>query len=163
MADDNFLEPSDDTPVPILDPIDAMPGLAGHIKSKFDDAENGRKVHENRWLTAYKNFRGIYDSTTQYRESERSQVFIKITKTKVLAAYAQILDILFSNKKFPIVVESTPVPEGIAEFAHDKTPLDDALADPFGYEGDGRELPPGATEATTPEGNMDFRGGLAGE
>ena len=56
--------------------------------------------------------------TTQYRDSERSKVFIKITKTKVLAAYGQIVDILFANKKFPIVVESTPVPEGIAEFAH---------------------------------------------
>ena len=54
---ENFLEPSDDTPVPILDPMEAMPGLAGHIRSKFDDAENGRKVHEDRWLTAYKNFR----------------------------------------------------------------------------------------------------------
>ena len=30
---ENFLEPSDDTPVPILDPMEAMPGLAGHIRS----------------------------------------------------------------------------------------------------------------------------------
>ena len=158
---DNFLEPADDTPVPIVDPTDAMPGLAGHIRSKFDDAENGRKIHEERWLTAYKNFRGIYDSTTQYRDSERSQVFIKITKTKVLAAYGQISDILFSNKKFPIVIEPTPVPEGIAEFAHQKTPLDDVLTDPFGFEGDGRELLPGATQAEP--ANLDFLGGLAGE
>lgn len=45
-------------------------------------------------------------------------MFIKITKTKVLAAYGQIIDVLFANKKFPIVVESSPLPEGIAEFAH---------------------------------------------
>ena len=100
---ENFLEPDDDTPVPVLDPSDVMPGLAGHIRSKFDDAENGRKVHEDRWLTAYKNFRGIYDSTTQYRDSERSQVFIKITKTKVLAAYGQLVDVIFGANKFPIV------------------------------------------------------------
>ena len=160
---ENFLEPSDDTPVPILDPMEAMPGLAGHIRSKFDDAENGRKVHEDRWLTAYKNFRGIYDSTTQYRDSERSQVFIKITKTKVLAAYGQISDILFSNKKFPIVVEPTPVPEGIAEFAHMETPLDEVIQDPYGYKGDGKELLPGAMEATSPKGNTDFLGGIAHE
>jgi len=158
---ENFLEPADDTPVSIVEPTDAMPGLAGYIRSKFDDAENGRKIHEERWLTAYKNFRGIYDSTTQYRDSERSQVFIKITKTKVLAAYGQIADILFSNKKFPVVVESTPVPEGIAEFAHQKTPLDDVLTDPFGFEGDGRELLPGATQAEP--ANLDFLGGLAGD
>jgi hypothetical protein len=118
---DNFLEPEDDQTLPIISPTENMPGLAGYIRAKFEDAENGRFVYEQRWLQAYKNFRGIYDSTTQYRDSERSKVFIKITKTKVLAAYGQIVDILFANKKFPLVVESTPMPEGIAEFAHMRT------------------------------------------
>jgi hypothetical protein len=135
-----------------------MPGLAGHIQRKFEDAENGRYAYEQRWLKAYKNFRGIYDSTTQYRESEKSKVFIKITKTKVLAAYGQIVDILFSNKKFPIVVEHSPVPEGIAEFAHLQTPMDQLVQqDPYGFEGDGREMAPGAVEASP---SMDFLGGL---
>ena len=59
---------------------------------------------------------------------------------------------MFSNKKFPLVVEPTPIPEGIEEFAHMKTPLDEAEppADPFGFEGDGRELAPGATIASEP-------------
>ena len=151
MANDGFLQPPEESQVDVMSPDDQMPGLAGHIKSKFEDAENGRRYHEARWLQAYKNFRGIYDSSTQYRDSERSRVFIKITKTKVLAAYGQIVDILFANKKFPIVVESTPVPEGIAEFAHLTGPMDQqqeqAPEDPFGFAGDGRELPPGATEA----------------
>jgi len=156
---DNFLEPADETQVPVDNPMEQMPGLCGHIKSKFQDSENGRQGFETRWLQAFKNFRGVYDSTTQYRDSERSKVFIKITKTKVLAAYGQIIDILFSNKKFPLVVEPTPVPEGIAEFAHLETPADEAVPDPYGYEGDGRELPPGATEATR---GLDFLGGLKG-
>ena len=146
---DNFLEPEDDTAIPIQNPAEQMPGLAGYIKKKFDDSENGRRSHELRWLQAYKNFRGIYDSTTQYRDSERSKVFIKITKTKVLAAYGQIVDILFANKKFPLVVEPTPMPEGIEEFAHQKTPLDE-LSDPYGFEGDGRELAPGALSLDEP-------------
>lgn len=134
----------DETSVDITDAREQMPGLAGYIQNKFEDSENGRRSFEQRWLTAYKNFRGYYDSSTQYRESERSRVFIKITKTKVLAAYGAIVDILFANKKFPIVVEPTPVPEGIAEFAHAPSPIDE-LIDPFGYPGDGRELEPGAT------------------
>ena len=152
---DNFLEPADETQIPIENPMEQMPGLCGHIRSKFQDSENGRQGFETRWLQAFKNFRGVYDSTTQYRDSERSKVFIKITKTKVLAAYGQIIDILFANKKFPIVVEPTPVPEGVAEFAHLKTPVDAAVeqpaADPYGYEGDGKELPPGATAAEEPK------------
>jgi len=154
---DNFLQPADETQIPVNDPMEQMPGLCGHIRSKFQDSENGRQGFEARWLQAFKNFRGVYDSTTQYRDSERSKVFIKITKTKVLAAYGQIIDILFSNKKFPLVVEPTPVPEGIAEFAHLTTQLDQVVSDPYGFKGDGRELPPGATQAS--EG-LDFLGGL---
>mgnify|MGYP003647192871 FL=1 len=149
---DNFLQPEDDDGIPVQNPSEQMPGLAGYVKKKFEDSENGRRSHEQRWLQAFKNFRGIYDSTTQYRDSERSKVFIKITKTKVLAAYGQIIDILFANKKFPIVVEATPMPEGIEEFAHMKTPLDEdtGVSDPYGFEGDGREVPPGGLQANQP-------------
>jgi hypothetical protein len=136
---------------------DAATNVAQTVKSKFQDAETGRYHHEQRWLTAYKNFRGIYDSETQFRESEKSRVFLKITKTKVLAAYGQIVDVLFANKKFPIVVDASPVPEGIAEFAHlDSTGQGQQQQEPespYGFPGDGRELQPGATEAT-------FLGGL---
>ena len=153
--DDRFLEPADDEPVTVVSADEQAPYLADYVRSKFEDSENGRYAYEQRWIKAYKNFRGIYDSTTQYRDSERSKVFIKITKTKVLAAYGQIVDILFANKRFPIVVESTPVPEGVAEFAHLKTPVDDMVSsqealDPYGFEGDGRELAPGAMQAEAP-------------
>jgi len=160
MSEDNFLQPADDTTVSVHAPEEQMPGLAAYVQSKFEDAENGRYAHEQRWLQAYKNFRGIYDSTTQYRDSERSKVFVRITKTKVLAAFGQIIDILFANKKFPLVVEPTPVPEGIAEFAHMQTPLDQMQEDPYGFAGDGRELAPGALQAK-PSGH--FLGGLERE
>ena len=94
------------------------PGLIGYIKQKFVDAENGRLSDERRWLKSYKNYRGITDNESSLRSSEKSKVFIKITKVKVLAAFGQIIDILFANNKFPISVTSTPVPEGVSEFAH---------------------------------------------
>jgi len=132
MSQEGFLQSPDDAQVEVIDAQEQMPGLAGYVQNKFEDSENGRRTFEERWLQAYKNFRGIYDSSTQYRDSERSQVFIKITKTKVLSAYGQIVDILFANKKFPIVVESSPVPDGIVEFAHLKTPADE-IQSPFGF------------------------------
>ena len=148
-------------PSVVDDAAEKAPGLAGLIQERFRSAETGRLNHERRWLQSYKNFRGTFnDSTTQFKQSERSKVFLKITKTKVLAAYGQIVDILFANKKFPLSVEPTPVPEGIAEFAHLETPLDEAMSDgPFGYAGDGRQVPPGATEAM-PLNKKDFLGGL---
>ena len=102
--------------------VDEVPGLVGFIKSKFVDAETGRLSDERRWLSAYKNYRGIYDTSSTYRSSEKSKVFVRITKVKVLAAFGQISDILFANNNFPITVSSTPIPEGIAEFAHLATP-----------------------------------------
>ena len=47
-----------------MGPRDAS--LRNRKEIKFEDAENGRFAYEQRWLQAYKNFRGIYDSTTQY-------------------------------------------------------------------------------------------------
>ena len=88
---------------------EAATNVAQTVRSQFEDAETGRYQHEQRWLKAYKNFRGIYDGDTQFRDSERSRVFLKITKTKVLAAYGQIVDVLFANKKFP-----SHDPEGVA-------------------------------------------------
>ena len=86
--------------------------LVGIIKGKLSASEDARYFDEQRWLKAYRNYRGLYGNDMAFTESEKSRVFVKITKTKVLAAYGQIIDVLFANKKFPLVVESTPVPEG---------------------------------------------------
>jgi len=121
------METGDTDPEAIELDSEETPGLVGYIKQKFVDAENGRRAEEKRWLKAYKNYRGVSDSSTSFRSSERSKVFIKITKVKVLAAFGQIIDILFANNKFPISVTSTPIPEGVAEFAHLPTPEEQQL------------------------------------
>ena len=126
-----------------------MTGLAGYIRGKYRESEDGRLSDEQRWLKAYKNYRGTSEDSEDYRKSERSKVTVKITKVKVLAAFGQLVDILFSQGKVPISVEPTPMPEGVEEFVHLETPIDQlSQSDPYGFEGDGRELPPGATEAT---------------
>jgi len=126
-----------------------MVGLAGYIRGKYRESEDGRLSDEQRWLKAYKNYRGTSEDSEDYRKSERSKVTVKITKVKVLAAFGQLVDILFSQGKVPISVEPTPMPEGVEEFVHLETPIDQlSQSDPYGFEGDGRELPAGATEAT---------------
>lgn len=92
--------------------------LVAHITSKYHRAKDQRRFDEQRWLQAYDNYRGLYNSSVQFLDHEKNRSFIKITKTKVLAAYAQILDIVFAANKFPIGVEPSPIPEGIAESVH---------------------------------------------
>ena len=144
--------------------------LAGFVYNKFDDAERARRSDEERWLEAFHNYRGKYYKNVHFREHEKSRVFVKVTKTKVLAAYGQLVDVLFSANKFPISVEETKVPEGVAEFAH-LNPLKEQMGDnlqqstpsiegnlnyqpgtspqpemsPIGFEGDGNTLEPGTT------------------
>ena len=125
---------------------DAYSNLAGTIKEKFQASENARQFDEKRWLRAYRNYRGIYGNDMAFTESEKSKVFVKITKTKVMAAYGQIIEVLFSTGKFPLGIQPTKVPEGIAEYAHvskSKTPEESIPESPYGFPGDGNELEPG--------------------
>jgi len=80
------------------------------VESNFRKAKDARQADEERWLMAYRNYRGIYGPEVQFTDQEKSQAFVKITKTKVLAAYAQITDVLFAGNKFPIGVDRTLVP-----------------------------------------------------
>ena len=45
-------------------------------------------------------------------------MFVKVTKTKTLAAYGQIVDVLFGNNKFPLSVNPSVLPDGVAESVH---------------------------------------------
>lgn len=93
-------------------------GLCAFIKERFARSKDKRLSDETRWLESYRNYRGIYGPDVQFTDTEKSKAFIKITKTKVHAAYAQIVDILLAGNKFPIGVEASPLPEGISESVH---------------------------------------------
>ena len=122
------------------------------VQDRYDRAEDYRRNDEERWLRSYTNYRGIYGSDVQFTEAEKSRVFIKITKTKTLAAYGQIVDVLFAGNKFPISIEPTILPEGVAKDVSFDPKEPEALreeteeASPYGFSGDGLELPKGATE-----------------
>ena len=83
------------------------------VMERYKRSEDYRYQDEQRWLKAYRNYRGLYGPDVQFTEAEKSRVFIKVTKTKTLAAYGQIVDVLFANQKFPLSVEPTELPEGV--------------------------------------------------
>jgi len=132
--------------------------LFGFIKEAWNRAVLGKRKDEERCIKAYQNFRGIYGSEVLFRQDEKSRVFIKITKTKVLAAYGQVIDVLFASNQFPISIEQSILPEGIVDSVHIDPPNDQLDADaptgqapdnnPYGYIGDNKVIPPGATLET---------------
>ena len=149
---------------------DRIEPLVAEINYKFKAASDKRQDDEDRWLQAYHNYRGKYYKNIQFTEREKSRVFVKVTKTKVLAAYGQIIDVLFGTGKFPLIIQETKIPEGISEYAH-LNPMKEKMGDEnmqptpgiegnmdyvpgeqiqqanmgLGFPGDGNELAPGAT------------------
>ena len=116
-------------------------------------------------VKAYENYRGLYNKSIKFRDSEKSRIFVKITKTKVLAAFGQLVDVIFGTGKFPIGIAETKIPEGELANAHLDTQtgapgiestmgggelpddIGNRMDNPYdvGYEGDGKVLKPGAT------------------
>jgi hypothetical protein len=92
--------------------------IVGLVQKQYKKASDARETEENRWVQAYRNYRGIYGPDVQFTSTEKSQVFVKVTKTKVLAAYGQIIEVLFGNNRFPVTVDPTTLPEGVAESVH---------------------------------------------
>jgi hypothetical protein len=131
-------------------------GLVGLIKTRFSNAERARLGDEGRWLEAYENFRGQYGKKIRFRESEKSRVFIKVTKTKTIAAFGQLIDVLFGTGQFPIAVKETRLPEGIAKIAHIK--LNQA---PLNIEGPQEEGGIGLPEVELPKNPFDV--GFSGD
>ena len=132
--------------------------MVDYVMAKFKKSEDYRYEDELRWVRAYRNYRGLYGPDVQFTEAEKSRVFIKVTKTKTLAAYGQIVDVLFAGNKFPISIEPTELPEGVLkDVSFDpKEPKEirdrlDNISSPYGFMGDGKELPKGATAKSLQE------------
>ena len=98
MAEDNegfieddsiILADSDDSDIEDVNTSKIIP----FIMDRYSRAEDHRQQDEQRWLRAYRNYRGLYGPDVQFTEAEKSRVFIKVTKTKTLAAYGQIVDV----------------------------------------------------------------------
>lgn len=141
------LDDSDDSNTSDLNVSNIVP----FIMEKYKRAEDYRYQDEERWLKAYRNYRGLYGPDVQFTEAEKSRVFIKVTKTKTLAAYGQITDVLFANNKFPITIDPTGLPEGVVADVHFDVQEPPQMQSPYGYEGDGQDLPPGSTATSLME------------
>ena len=133
-------------------------GVVGFVQDRYKRAEDARFADEERWLRAYRNYRGIYSSEVQFTDTEKSRVFVKVTKTKTLAAYGQIVDVLFGNNRFPLSVNPSVLPDGVAESVHINVDpnaaqagqslnavTSDAPAQPYLLDGTKGQLQPGET------------------
>lgn len=89
--------------------IQSLGSRLAHIYQEYKDA---RKETENEWLKDLRQYNGLYEPDVLARLNEagsRSKVFVGLTRTKVMAAYSRIIDLMFQHGDVFFACEPTPV------------------------------------------------------
>lgn len=92
----------------------SLQSLGHRLASTFQEYKDARKETENEWLKDLRQYNGQYEPDVLARLNEsgaRSKVFVGLTRTKVMAAYSRIIDLIFQHGDPAFAVHSTPVPE----------------------------------------------------
>lgn len=83
------------------------------LRGLFREAEAGRRDMEERWLRDLRQYKGVYDPEVAARlHPRRSRAFLRLTRAKVKAADARLMDVLFpgaGERNWSIA--PTPVPD----------------------------------------------------
>lgn len=86
--------------------------LGAILKSKYTEYKDARDDIEDGWIEDLRAFMGQYDPDVLAKiqsKGERSQVYVGLTRTKVLAAYSRMTDLLFQPGQKFFSIEKTPV------------------------------------------------------
>lgn len=81
------------------------------LSSRFEEWKDAKKDVEERWLEDMRAYNGEYDPEVESRLDEsRSKVFVHLTRTKTLSAYARIMDLLAGHDRH-WEIDPTPIPD----------------------------------------------------
>tara|TARA_R110002051_G_scaffold84963_3_gene150274 strand:+ start:493 stop:2550 length:2058 start_codon:yes stop_codon:yes gene_type:complete len=133
----------------------AMAPLVARVREQLNEADTSRYVAENQWIKNLQAYRGVDSNSagkngdkTEFRGSEEHKPYIRTTTVKTRAAYAQIMESLLQNSRFPLMIEATPVSSGAPNIAvmDPNAPQESQEDFGIGFNGDGQELSPGSTQ-----------------
>lgn len=89
-------------------------GFGSRLSSKFEEWKQAKREIEEEWLSDLRAFNSSYSPEERAafnRNRARSRVFVGLTRTKVMAAYSRIIDLLLQSGDKPWSIAPTPVPE----------------------------------------------------
>jgi hypothetical protein len=85
--------------------------LGSRLRSQFETWKDSRQRIEDEWLVDLRQFLGIYEPDILARlPPGRSRVYVGLTRTKVMAAYSRIVDLLFQPGEYFYSLNPTPIP-----------------------------------------------------
>lgn len=88
--------------------------LGSQLRDQFQEYKDARKQTEDEWLKDLRQFNAIYEPDILARLEEsgsRSKVYVGLTRTKVMAAYSRIIDLLFQHGDAYFAVQATEIPQ----------------------------------------------------
>lgn len=92
--------------------LDEYQGLGPRLESLFREYKDARHQVELEWLSNLRQYLGQYDPEVLAKlNNARSKVFVGLTRTKVMAAFSRIVDLLFQPGERFFAIEPTPIPE----------------------------------------------------
>lgn len=100
-------EPDRDAPQPA-----EFDNLGSRLQTRFTEFEQARRQIEEEWLRDMRQHNAQYDPEVLAKLPEnRSKVFVGLTRTKVMAAYSRMVDLLFQRGERFYGIKPTPIPE----------------------------------------------------
>lgn len=92
-----------------------LTNIGTRLRTQFDEFKDARKDTENEWIEDLRQFSGQYSPEILARldgsAGQRSKVFVGLTRTKVMAAYSRIVDLLFQTSDQFFSIKPTPRPQ----------------------------------------------------
>lgn len=89
-----------------------MNSLGVKLRQEFDYAAQMRREREKAWLDDLRQYKGIYDPAVLAKIAKnRSRAFFRLTRVKVKAADARMMELLFPAGDKNYTIQATPVPE----------------------------------------------------
>ena len=90
----------------------SVESLGQILRARFEDFRRSRVDVEEDWVEDLRAFMGQYDSETLSKingKGDRSTVYVGLTRTKVLAAFSRITDLLFQPGQSFFSIQQTPI------------------------------------------------------
>ena len=92
-----------------------LTNIGTRLRTQFDEFKDARKDTEDEWIDDLRQFSGQYSPEILARldgsAGQRSKVFVGLTRTKVMAAYSRIVDLLFQTSDQFFSIKPTPRPQ----------------------------------------------------
>lgn len=86
--------------------------LGLYVRACFEDSESARKIVEDDWISALKQYKGIYSPEILAKiVPNRSRAYVRITRTKVKTVDSRLVDLLFpanGDKNWEITPTALP-------------------------------------------------------